>query len=263
MASPADHIEPTAAELADLSALADGSLDPARRAEVEARIGASPELNALYERERRVVVALHQARASDRAPAALRARIEASRPGTRTVARRRIAYGVGLAAALAVVALALVLALPGGTPGAPSVSDAFALAARGPVQAAPAPDPTRPQGSLRENVGEVYFPNWGTSLGWRAVGARTDNLGGHRAVTVYYEWHGKRVAYTIVHSPPLAEPAAQRTWLNGTELRTLRLNDRWVVAWRESGNTCVLSGVGVSPAELQKLAAWSGQAADR
>ena len=80
MASSADHTKPTAADLAELSALADGTLDPARRATVEARIAASPELTALYGRERRVVEALDQARATERAPAALRTRIDAARP---------------------------------------------------------------------------------------------------------------------------------------------------------------------------------------
>jgi hypothetical protein len=205
------------------------------------------------------VAALHQARASDRAPAALRARIEASRPKRAVLVRRRVGYAGGLAAALAAVALALVLALPSGAPGGPSVSDAAALAARGPMQLAPAPDPANPRGRLYQNVGEVYFPNWSTSFGWRAVGARTDQLQGHQAVTVYYEWHGVRIAYTIVSAPALAQPAAHRTVLNGTELRTLTLNGRLVVTWREDGDTCVLSGSGISAAELQKLAAWSGR----
>src|SRR5437588_679851 len=44
---------------AELSALADGSIaDPDRRAELQRRIDASPELRALYERERRVGLAL-------------------------------------------------------------------------------------------------------------------------------------------------------------------------------------------------------------
>jgi anti-sigma factor RsiW len=259
----AEHTKPTASELADLSALADGTLDPSRRAEVEAHVSASPELSALYERERRVVAALHQARSTDRAPAALRARIEASRPQRRTVARRRIAYTGGLAAALAAVALAVVLALPGGTPGAPSVSDAAALAARGPAHDAPAPDPAHPGTQLRQNVGDVYFPNWTHSFGWRAVGARTDELGGRKAVTVYYQWKNQRVAYTIVAPPALAQPAAHRTWHNGTELRTLTHNGRRIVTWRESGDTCILSGTGITAAELQKLAAWSVPAESR
>src|SRR5438067_11559644 len=109
MASRADQRKPTAAELADLSALADGTLDPGRRADVEARIAGSPELSALYERERRVVAALHQARASDRAPDRLRARIEAARPSRTVVLRRRVGYAGSLAGALAAIALALVL----------------------------------------------------------------------------------------------------------------------------------------------------------
>jgi anti-sigma factor RsiW len=159
MASRAENPQPTAAELADLSALADGTLDPGLRAQVEATIAASPELSALYERERRVVEALHQARATERAPEQLKARIEAARPARTVVARRRLAYVGGLAGALAAVALALVLALPGGAPGAPSVSDAAGLAARGPTQAPPAPDPVSPEAMLHQNVGEVYFPN--------------------------------------------------------------------------------------------------------
>jgi Putative zinc-finger len=256
MASGTERSEPTTTELADLSALADGTLDPARRAGVEAHISASPELSALYERERRVVSALHQARESVRAPAALRARIDASRPGKRTVARRRVAYAGAVAGALAAVALAVVLALPSGTPGSPSVSDAAALAVRGPVQAAPVPDPTNPGARLRQNVGDVYFPNWTKSFHWRAAGARTDKLDGRKAVTVYYDWKGERVAYTIVGAPALAQPAAHQTWLNGTELRTLTDDGRLVVTWRRDGSTCVLSARGVKAAELQKLAAW-------
>lgn len=263
MASSADHRKPTPAELAELSALADGTLDPARRPEVEARIAASPELSALYERERRVVAALHQARATDRAPERLRARIEATRPSRSVVVRRRFAYAGGLAGALAAIALALVLVLPGGAPGAPSVSDAAALAARGPTQAPPAPNAASPDTMLDQSVGEVYFPNWSSSLGWRAVGARTDKLGGHQAVTVYYELRNKRIAYTIVSGPPLAQPAAHRTWLHGTELRTLAQNGRLVVTWLRSGDTCVLSGAAVTAGELQKLAAWKVPTADR
>jgi hypothetical protein len=256
MASQADDTKPTARDLADLSALADGTLDPSRRAEVEAGVAASPELSALYQRERRVVTALHQARASERAPAGLRARVEAARPSRRTAARRRIAYSGGLAGAVAVVVLALVLLLPSGTPGAPSVSSAAALASRGPTGSAPAPDPDNPAARLGESVGDVYFPNWTSRLHWRAYGERMDRLDGRRAVTVYYEWRGARIAYTIVGAPALIEPAAALQWRGGTEMQTLTLNGRLVVTWRRSGDTCVLSGTGVTAAALQKLAAW-------
>jgi anti-sigma factor RsiW len=256
MGSGAEGTKPTARELSDLSALADGKLDPGRRAELEARIAGSPELSALYERERRILAALHQARATDRAPAGLRARVQAARPSRGTAARRRIAYGGAFAGSLAVLALALALLLPAGTPGGPSVSAAAALATRGPTQPAPAPDPARPAARLQANVDDVYFPNWVSSFGWRALGERTDRLDGRLAETVYYRWGSERLAYTIVAAPALAEPAAPRTSVGGTEMRTLTLDGRLVVTWRRAGDTCVLSGTGVTAAELQKLAAW-------
>jgi hypothetical protein len=242
--------------LAELSALADGSLDATRRQAVQARIDASPELTELYANERRVVELLHQARASDRAPARLRARLEAARPSRRTVITRRVGYAGSLAGALAAVALALVLILPAGTPGAPSVSQAVTLAARGAVAPPPPPDPRFPTFKLLETMGEAYFPNWQPVFGMQAVGQRSDRLGGHRAVTVYYEWRGTRIAYTIVSAPALAEPAASVTALNGTVLRTLRLDGRQVVTWRRANHTCVLWGNGVPTSLLQRLAAW-------
>ena len=263
MSSSADTPELSPRELADLSALADGTLDPARRAEVQARITASPELSALYARERMVVERLHEARARERAPVALRARIEQQRPRARTQARRRVAYGGALAGALAAVLLAAVLILPGGTPGAPSLSEAAALAIRGPVGPAPPLNPNAPSTKLAKEIQDLYFPNWAPRFGWRAVGQRTDRIGGRKAVTVYYEWHGQRVAYTIVATPPLSAPSVHATWANGTELRTLTLGGRLVVTWRRAGHTCVLSATGVTAGELQRLAAWKVPGEDR
>jgi anti-sigma factor RsiW len=242
-------------ELADLSALADGSLDPARRADVEAHIAASPELSGLLEREQRVVEMTHEANSETRAPAALRARIEAERPRASVRARRRTVYVGGLAGALAAVVLALVLILPAGTPGSPSVSQALALATRGPVAAAPVADPRAPE-KLNARIEALYFPNWNRSLHWRAIGQRSDRIGGRLAVTVYYSLRGKRVAYTIVGAPVLNTPSARVRTLNGTEFRTLRLGGRLVVTWRRAGHTCVLSGAGVPASVLQRLAAW-------
>jgi hypothetical protein len=205
---------------------------------------------------------VNRANATERAPARLRARIEAQRPSPRVRARRRAGYASGLAAALAVVVLALVLVLPGGSPGAPSVSEAAGLAALGPTHAAPAPDPSAPSVKLGRGVQEVYFPNWERSFGARAVGQRSDGLGGRPAVTVYYRWHGKTLAYTIVGLPALSEPAAPVTRWNGIQLRTLKLHGRFVVTWRRDGHTCVLSGNGVAPAQLQKLAVWTAPGID-
>lgn len=263
MTSSADTPEPSGGELADLSALADGTLDSARRAEVQARISASPELSARFARERRVVELLHEARARDRAPAALRARLEQQRPRTRTRARRRLAYGGAFAGALAAVVLALALILPAGTPGAPSLSEAAALAIRGPAAPAPLPDPAAPSVKLAKPIQDLYFPNWAPRFGSRAVGRRTDQVHGRQAVTVYYEWHGERLAYTIVASPPLAAPSAHTRSLNSAELRTLTLGGRLVVTWRRAGHTCVLSATGVTAGELQRLAAWKVPGEDR
>jgi anti-sigma factor RsiW len=263
MAFPADNPEPRQRELADLSALADGTLDASRRSEVEARIAASPQLSALYERERRVVRVLHDARETDRAPATLRARIQAARPSARSRARRRVSYGGALAASLAILALALVLVLPAGTPGSPTLGQAAALAGLGAAAPAPAPDADAPSVKLERNVGHVYFPNWTSQFGWRAVGQRVDHINGRLAVTVYYRWHQALIAYTIVAAPALGQPAVRVSRLGDTELRTLSVGGRLVVTWRRDGHTCVLSGVGVPVADLQQLAAWKAPGLER
>ena len=261
MSSNAENSTLSARELADLSALADGTIDPARRPEVEAHIAASPELSTLYERERRVVEMLHHAAVTDRAPAALRARIEAQRPKPAVRARRRVGYAGALVGALAAVALALALILPGGTPGSPSVSDAAALAVKGANQPAPVSDPSEPSGTIGDGIQDVYFPDWNGHFHAVAVGQRTDGLGGRPATTVYYRYKGKRVAYTIVGVPALSQPKASVTQKNGVELRTLKIEGRTVVTWRRDGHTCVISGPGLSATDLQRLAAWSEPAA--
>lgn len=254
MSSSTENQDPNPQDLADLSALADGTLDPARRSEVEARIAASPELSVRYERELQVVAMLRRARETDRAPARLREAIGAARPSKRTAVRRRAGWAGAFVAALAAVALALVLVLPAGTPGSPSVSQAAGLALLGPVRAAPAPDPREP-GRLGQDLDEVYFPDW-SRHGIQAVGTRFDALDGHRAMTVYYEKGGKVIAYTIVSAPALAQPAVRVTRRHGIELRTLSLNGRTVVTWRRGDNTCVLSAPGVNVGALQYLAAY-------
>jgi hypothetical protein len=90
-------------EIAELAALADGSLAPERRAALEARVAASPELaNRLIEQQRAVALAQNAVNGVE-APAALRARIEAQR-GVRgvRVPRRLVLIGAPAIAALAV-----------------------------------------------------------------------------------------------------------------------------------------------------------------
>ncbi len=255
MTTRGDTSEPSARELADLSALADGSLDPERRAEVEAHVAASPELTALLARERRAVDAVRAAGATVAAPPALRARITTERPSRAASTRRRVGWGAALAGGLAVLALALILVLPGGTPGAPSVSQAASLAALGPASGPPGLSGTGPY-ELAARVGKLGFPDWSAAFGWHASGRRTDAINGREATTVYYTWRGQQIAYTIVAAPALRAPVAPRVTINGTELRTLHLGGRVVVTWRRDDHTCVLSGTGVAAAELQQLAAW-------
>ena len=114
-------------ELADLARLADGTLPADRRAEVEARVAASPQLSSIVERQGVALGALHGT-ADVGAPARLRAHVERGR-GTagRLGPRRRVVIGQSIAAAAA-VALALILVLPSGFSGGPSVADAAALA---------------------------------------------------------------------------------------------------------------------------------------
>ncbi len=151
--------------------------------------------------------------------------------------------------------LAAVLILPAGTLGGPSVSQAAALALRPALAPPPAPDPDDPRAQLGADVQGIYFPNW-QSRGFRATGQRRDRIDGREATTVFYQWAGRRIGYTIVGSPPLRAPAGKVSWLNGTELRTLAVDGREVVTWRRDGHTCVLSGA--SAGALQRMAASAG-----
>src|SRR5438046_8961860 len=97
-------------EMAELAALADGTLSAERRAEVEARVAGSPELQELLERQRRAVLAT-QTLTKEEVPQSLRATVEARRRalGSRPARSRRLVPRfvlAGAAAAAAVVAAA-------------------------------------------------------------------------------------------------------------------------------------------------------------
>jgi anti-sigma factor RsiW len=242
----AREIRPTERELA---ALADGSLPPERRAELERLVAASPKLQALLAEQRKAVAAI--GRRDDPAPARLHARVEALRRKGFAPARR-VRLAAALAATAAVVTLALVLAISGG---GPTVQDAVALASRPPTPPAPGAYHGHPT-LLRYDTDRIPYPNWQQAFGWKAVGARTDRLDGRTAATVFYARNGRRVAYTIVAGKALAKPGDHTTVRKGTELRTLRVDGRLVVTWRRKGHTCVLSGAGRR--ELIALAGWKG-----
>lgn len=92
-------------ELAELAALADGSLAPKRRAALEAQVAADAELAARLAEQQRAVSLARSAAAGVETPPALRARIESRRPARRAPLRR------GLLLAGAVVPLALAIAI--------------------------------------------------------------------------------------------------------------------------------------------------------
>ncbi|HMK91999.1 MAG TPA: hypothetical protein VK576_03280, partial [Thermoleophilia bacterium] len=136
---------------ADLCALADGTLPSTRRAEVEARVAASPELQRLLARQR-LSLSATQALCDEPVPDSLRAAVEAAaaarRPagrapaeGRRTRApsfgRGRLALGLSAAAAFAAVVVAVIVLSVGG-PSGPSVADAAQLALQAPTSPAPA-----------------------------------------------------------------------------------------------------------------------------
>jgi hypothetical protein len=250
----AEEQAPTPRQLIDLSALADGSLDPGRREAVEQWIADSPHLRALYQRERAAVEVLHDA-ATERAPARLRMQVVSQRTSRRARPRRKPGYGP-VAGALAAVAAAVAVLLPGGTPASPSVAQAAQLALRGPAATAPVPDPSEPRFKLAARLQGLYFPNWSGTLGWRAVGARRDRLGGRPALTVYYERGRMTVAYTVIGVPALVKPSVPVTHVSGFALQLLALRGRTVVTWRRAGHTCVLSAYAVPAWTLEQLADW-------
>lgn len=246
----------SAHEMAELAALADGSLPPERRAALEARVAASPELQQLLERQRSAVVAT-RAVAAEPAPPGLRERVEGAiakpvtpRPRSRLVPS--LAFGTAVAAAAVVVALVLT-----GGPGGPTVADAARLAASPPT----GPAPARLGNSytkLDARVDGVVFPNFTKAYGWRQVGSRHGQVDGRDATVVYYERQGQRVGYAILAGSALASPAdADTTERRGVTYETLAVDGRPTVTWERLGHTCVLTGR-VSGSELLKLASWRG-----
>jgi anti-sigma factor RsiW len=241
-------------ELAELSALADGTLPPERLAAVEARVAASAELRELVERQRQAVAAT-QSLADEPVPeSVLSAADRVRRTPTGKRRARRFAPGLALAGAVAAAAVVAALVLSGG-PGAPSVAEAARLSVRSPSD----PAPVRQGNSstkLAAGVQGVAFPYLARLYGWRAVGFRHDKLDGRSASIVYYAKGGRQIAYVIVSGSGLTRPAAaQGSTRAGVEYQTLRINGRLAVTWRRGGHTCVLIGE-ASRAELLKLASW-------
>src|SRR5215212_6382484 len=149
--------------MADLAAAADGTLPPARRAELEQMAAQDAELAAALDEQRRAMTLIRGAAAEVRAPLALRERLEADRARLARPRARRRWLSVALAgAAAAAVVLAVVFTAPGG----PTVEEAAAFAS----QPATAPAPPAEGKLLAAEQDGVAFPDWEAKFGWKATG---------------------------------------------------------------------------------------------
>ncbi len=243
-------------EIAELSALADGTLAADRIAAVEARVAASPELLELVERQRQALAATLTLSEEPLPPSlvegveALRSRDDRRRAGARRL-WPRVALVAGLAA---VIAVAAAVVLSGG-PGSPTVANAAALASE-PPNGPPPPPLGSSSTKLAVDVEGVAFPNLAEWAGWETLGVRHGQVDGRDATVVYYGKGSRRLAYVIVSGSGLPRPSGEdSTFRNGVEYQTLRSGDRLAVTWRRGGHTCVLIGDATLP-ELVHLASW-------
>jgi hypothetical protein len=236
----------------DLARLADGTLPPERARELEARVAESAELSALLAEQRAALDAVTTL--GDRAPAALRSRVESLRARSAPRQRaKRYGFAGALAAAAACVAIALVAILPTGA-GGPTLSQAAAFTLK--PSAGPAPSHSF-DGALDLDVDGVPYPYWKDDLGWTAVGSRVDKIDGREATTVFYRKGARRVGYTIVTGKPVSmSGSATVTVRDGIRFRTVPLHGTTVLTWERRGHSCILAGRNLTRAQLLKLAAW-------
>lgn len=199
--------------------------------------------------------------ASVRAPAHLRARIEEMRTPSRPAraqGRRGFVAG-GLAGAAIAVAVLLVILLPGGAAG-PGLAEAAALSRLPATASAPQARSGSPALLTAELEG-LAFPAWAAEFGWEATGTRSDEIGGRRAETVFYEKDDRRLAYTIISGdglPVTGDAAASR---EGVDFRVIDDGSSISVVWERRGRTCVLTGSDTPVPKLLDLAAWRGAGA--
>jgi anti-sigma factor RsiW len=234
---------------AELAQLLDGSLEPARAAELEAAFGD----RILRMRAGRDLA--REAAASVEAPFELRRRVDALgvvAPRWPGRAPRRLLRWQPLAALAGVAAAALIaLVLATGT-GAPTVTAVLDAAGGAPAAAiSPAGGPLLPV-----EVEGVRFPDYAEKFGWRAVGQRTDEVDGRSVTTVTYARGDERVRYSIVAGDALEQPDGADIEAEGTLVR--RIGDANAVTWERQGHTCVMEG-SVPVGTLAELAGWKAK----
>ena len=232
------HREPCDIE-AELAALADGTLPAARRAELRARVGASPEQSTSLQGQRTALASLRSLEAVQ-APASLRRSIEGLASDAAPRQRRARARRGWLAGA--------------GAPHAPTTLQVARVTLEPATLASPAENP-HAQGLLESAVEGVPFPYWGGAHGWQTAGARADRLDGRTIATVFYAARdGRRIGYAIVAGQALPTPAGGRTVeRGGVRFQVLDTTGATIVTWREAGHTCILAGRGVPADTLLRL----------
>ena len=235
---------------AALARLADGSIAENERAELESAVAASPELAAKLAEQRRAVtiVAAVDVEAPARLLEHLRSPQPARRPRRRWLTRRGL---IAVAAALLILAL-----LAARDHGLDVRGEAHLALARATL--APPRQSASDHAVLTAAVGGVAFPDW-RGRGWRAIGARSDAIGGRAVETVFYDSSGHgRVGYSIVAGSPLAIGSAQSVrHYAGVSYAVLKFDGATVVTWDRDGHTCVLASRRAPAAVLLGLAGWA------
>ena len=212
----------------ELLRLADGSLAPERRADVEARVAASPRASEMLGAQRRSLAVTRAFAPPAPAPAPPRAQR-------------------GLVLAFATVLLLVVVGVFAITRGGGPLDDAVALASE------PATEPV----SHHRSFEGVTFPDWGHEFGWHASGARRDEAGGREADTVYYAHMGHRIGYTVLAGRSIGLPdRGKRIVRNGLAIQLFHEDGKSVAVFERNGRTCVLAGRVLADGTLIKLAAW-------
>jgi hypothetical protein len=170
-----------------------------------------------------------------------------ARPGAPPSRRRR----AGLVAGVAIIAVAVAVAVAFGLSGGDDAGRLVAGVAAAQAGESEAPPPAEPPDAAR---GEG-FPEFAARAGWAPTGARQDRVRGVAVTTVFWGREGRRVAHTVLPGGSSDPPAgAGRTGRRGLLLHSFETGPRTAVTWTEDGRTSVISGIGVSRAELYDLA---------
>jgi hypothetical protein len=202
------------------------------------------------------------AMADVRAPQSLREAIERERQRAASRVRqpfwRRYRWGLAGAgvAAAALAALAITLGTGGGST-EPSLNGVYAAAGLNPTAAAPRSVGGAPP-VLAAEVGNLAFPDWRKSFGWKAVGRREDEISGRAVTTVFYRNpDGARLGYAVVSGSALGgNPPGRKVTRNGKTYNLAQRGARTIVTWTQQGHTCVIVAPAAVPgARLVELAA--------